>query len=65
MLKLPADIEAVSNAVPLMVVVGDQDHAMKMPAIEQMRGILEGKNKKDGGGEHEVRVLEGAKHVSF
>lgn len=75
MLKLPTDIEAVRKTIPLSVVVGDEDRAMKMPAINQMKDIFEGQGKRkgaigdqgeederDGPKVHEVTVLKGAKH---
>jgi len=53
---VPGDIEAV--ALPLSVIVGDNDHAMKGPLALQMKEILEVKKK----GDHEVIIVPGAKH---
>jgi dienelactone hydrolase len=72
MLKFPKDIEAVSEKVPMRVVVGSEDHAVKPEKVAVMKEVLEGKGKKhrgiegegEAGGEgvKEVIVLEGAKH---
>jgi len=66
MLKFPKDIEAVSEKMPIRVVVGSEDHALKPEKVAQMKEVLEGKGKKHGEVEGEgingVIVLEGAKH---
>jgi len=56
LVNVPGDIEAV--ALPLSVIVGDNDHAMKGPLALQMKEILEVKKK----GDHEVIIVPGAKH---
>ncbi|CZR54685.1 related to dienelactone hydrolase family protein [Phialocephala subalpina] len=56
-LEVPSDIEAVK--IPLSVAVGDEDMAMKGPAIKQMKGILDAKEEKD---KFEVVIMPGAKH---
>ncbi|RFU26228.1 hypothetical protein B7463_g10111, partial [Scytalidium lignicola] len=60
MLKLPDDVEAVK--IPMSVSVGDSDAAMKLPKVQKMKAILEGKNKKDDDQEYECVILPGAKH---
>ena len=55
-MDVPKDIEAIT--VPTSVAVGDEDMAMKVPLIKQMKEILEVKKK----GDHEVNILPGAKH---
>ena len=55
-LKVPQDIEAIT--IPTSVAVGENDMAMKPPAIQQMKQILEAKKT----GEHEVNIIPGAKH---
>jgi dienelactone hydrolase len=54
LVSLPSDIERVQR--PLSVAVGNEDAAMSTAGIRQMEGIL----KK--GDDHEVVILEGAKH---
>lgn len=53
---MPSDIESIE--VPTSVAVGDTDMAMGSKDILKMKEILEVKKK----GDHEVVVLEGAKH---
>ncbi|KAF7951960.1 hypothetical protein EAE96_007257 [Botrytis aclada] len=55
-IEVPNDIEAVK--VPLSVAIGDKDSAMKAPQIDQMKEILQVKQK----GNSEVSILQGAKH---
>jgi dienelactone hydrolase len=55
MLKVPEDVEPVRR--PLSVAVGDTDMALSTPGIRSMETIL---TKK--GGDHEVVILDGAKH---
>lgn len=55
-IEVPNDIEAIK--IPISVAVGDKDSAMKVPQINQMKEILESKNKDN----FEVNILEGAKH---
>ena len=56
MVTVPGDIEAVK--LPLSIIVGDNDHAMKGPLVLQTKEILEVKKK----GDHEVVIVPGAKH---
>jgi dienelactone hydrolase len=55
-LTVPRDIEGVN--LPLSVVVGNEDMAMKGPQILLMKEILEVQKKVD----HEVVIMPGAKH---
>jgi len=55
-IDVPKDIEAIT--IPTSVAVGDEDMAMKVPLVKQMKEILEVKKK----GDHEVNILPGAKH---
>lgn len=54
LLSMPGDIEKVQR--PLSVAVGDQDMALSAKGLSLMRKILEGRV------EHELVVLDGAKH---
>jgi dienelactone hydrolase len=56
MLSVPSDIEKIN--VPLSCAVGDVDMAISKKEVLAMKEILEVKKK----GDHEVNVLEGAKH---
>jgi dienelactone hydrolase len=56
MVNVPEDVEAVS--LPLSVVVGNEDMAMKSADIKLMQEILTVKKK----GDHEVNIIPGAKH---
>lgn len=56
MLSVPGDIEKIN--VPLSCAVGDVDFAIGKKEVLSMKEILEVKKK----GDHEVTVLEGAKH---
>lgn len=55
MLEIPVDIDSVT--VPTSVSCGDNDMALKLPALQRVQRILEEKN-----GGHEVVVIPGAKH---
>lgn len=55
-LSIPKDLEGVT--LPLSVSIGNEDLAVKTPAIQQMKEILEVKKK----GDHEVVIMPGAKH---
>lgn len=54
--EVPKDIETIT--IPISVVVGDEDMALKAPLAHQMKDILEIKKK----GDHEVVIMKGAKH---
>ncbi|KAF8850273.1 hypothetical protein BDZ45DRAFT_731682 [Acephala macrosclerotiorum] len=53
-LEVPGDIEAIK--IPLNVVVGYEDMAMKGPAIKQMKEVLDAK------GDFQIVIMPGAKH---
>lgn len=53
---VPGDIEPVK--IPLSVAIGDEDFAMGIGKVREVKGILEGK----GEGRYEVVIYEGAKH---
>lgn len=55
-LKIPGDADAVT--LPISIAIGETDMAMGAKAIQQMKEILEVKNK----GDHEVVIIPGAKH---
>jgi dienelactone hydrolase len=55
MLSVPADVENVRQ--PMSVAVGDTDMALSTEGIRTMETIL-----KKKGGDHEVVILDGAKH---
>jgi dienelactone hydrolase len=55
-LTVPDDIDAVT--LPLSIVVGDNDQALKGPLALQTKEILE----KKKAGNYEVNILPGAKH---
>lgn len=60
-LTFPTDMEAVE--LPLSVAAaGDNDPQMSREQGEETKKILEGKNKKTDGVEHEFVWYEGAKH---
>ncbi|TVY62318.1 Protein AIM2 [Lachnellula suecica] len=56
MLSVPGDVEGVS--VPVSVAVGDNDRALGAKNTKVLQEILEVKLK----GDHEVNIMEGAKH---
>ena len=57
LLSVPADVERVH--LPLSVAVGDEDMALSKKNIRTLEAVL---TKKKGQGEHEVVVLQGARH---
>lgn len=65
-ISIPDEVEGVD--VPMSVIVGDADMALKKPQALEMQRLLLDKNavegKRDGGrkDKYEMVILEGAKH---
>ncbi|KAI4215303.1 MAG: hypothetical protein LQ351_002202 [Letrouitia transgressa] len=55
-LVIPNDAQNVS--LPLSVAVGDVDVVMRLPQVQEVKGILEEKGKD----KHDVNIIPGAKH---
>jgi len=56
MLKMPKDFEEVT--LPLSIAVGHEDAQMTAEQVKEMNEILTVKKR----GDHEVNLMEGAKH---
>lgn len=53
---VPKDVDAIK--IPISVAVGDNDMALKMPLVQEMKEILETKSQE----RYQVNVIPGAKH---
>ncbi|KAF2137395.1 uncharacterized protein K452DRAFT_321814 [Aplosporella prunicola CBS 121167] len=56
-LQIPEELENVR--IPMSFAVGDKDHALKPPQVQQIRDVIEGKPEGERG---EVRTYLGASH---